>query len=111
MAKKKETTPKEGANATATQSDVEKSGLKGQVKQLKETCYKPTNEGELLQEKIFGDHYLDKKNFIISFDEKGHKTKELFFDKEGHSEHFVFDENGNNTSKWTSYNLPGAWEQ
>lgn len=101
---------KKQPTTTASQTDIEKLSLKGQVKQLKETCYKPTNEGQLLQEKIFGNNYIDKRNFIISFDEKGRKTEEIVFDKEGHYEKFVFDDKGNNTTKWTSYNLPGADE-
>ncbi len=93
---------------TATPTDAEKLSLQGQVKQLKETCYKPTNEGDLLQEKMFGNYYIDKKNFIVSYDEKGHKTEELFFDKDGHCEKYVFDATGNNTAKWTSYNFPDS---
>ncbi len=109
MAKKKETTKNEASPAPAT--DVEKHDLKGPVKQLKETCYKPTSEGELLQKKIFGNHYIDKTNFILWFDEKGHKTEELFFDSEGHCEKFIFDEHGNNTAHWSVYNVPGSSDQ
>ncbi len=89
----------------ATPTDVEKEGLKGKVKQVKQLYYKAfEKEGRVYLSNQEVNSY-DKKNIRITFDEKGTKRQyaELYpsFDRTVYN----YNEDGVETDI-TSYNLP-----
>ena len=62
------------------ETDVEKAGLSGPVKQVKQICYKAHRRyGQIKTGKVQHSEYKAEKNFTTFYDENGHKTEEQIF--------------------------------
>ena len=98
MGKKKETkvtaTEIETPAVEVKKTHAELDELKGQVKQVKETFFKAKKRGG---EIVAGDWEGDRgyrKNFLITFDEKGQKVEEHVFGPSGETYLMQFNERG-----------------
>ncbi len=92
------------------QSDVEKAGLKGQVKQLMHTCYKAHKiHCTIIQGKIEIDSIYSKTNFIKTYNDKGAKTQEQIFGKGEYNLNF-YNDKGLQTES-INYLLDGSLRQ
>src|SRR5438045_539577 len=91
MAAKK--TPKM-IEALSSPTDVEKLGLTGPVKQVKQTYFKAHGKpGMVVQGRQDGDTYSGK-NYICTFDEKGVKTSDLKFAANGAGMKSIYNAHG-----------------
>jgi hypothetical protein len=64
----------------AKKTDVENAGLSGQVKQLKQICYKARRRYNVTKGKVQHSHGSgDEQNYSTFYNEKGNKTEEQVF--------------------------------
>lgn len=102
-------TPTNSTFGKMKKTDVETDGFTGPVKQVMQTTYKAhLKAGTLIQGKIQSNYSSDKNNFITTYNEKGHKTQEQHFGKEGSHTH-IFNAQGLKTED--IYNKEGKLYQ
>jgi len=93
--------------ATATNTDVEKEGLKGSVKQIRQTHYKAfEREGNVYLGVMEGEYYEDK-NRITTFNEAGRKLESTRLSIDGKFSTHLYNERGIETEV-AHYNSPGV---
>lgn len=90
---------------TAPQTDVEKEGLKGKVKQVKQLYYKAFEKERRVYLSNQEGSYHDKKNLLTEFNEKGIKRKYVELSRGTDKMVYNYNEDGVETDI-TSYNSP-----
>ncbi len=67
------------ASTEPKKTNREIAGLLGSVKLVKQICYKAQRKNTLIVKGKIEEEYHDKKNYSVSYNEKGNKTEEHFF--------------------------------
>ena len=91
-------------------TDLQLADLSGEVKQVKQKCYKAKKrEGEIVQGKIVNEYSFNKNSISTIYDKKGHKIAEQLYGTDGAYTH-IFNHIGLTVNN-IHYNTEGALYQ